>query len=201
MPTANAKSRGYQKISAAARALKLDFRGQTVLDLGSSTGGFTQYALDNGAKKVIAVEKGTNQMSAPLRFDPRVELHEKTDLFNFRPTPVPDLILIDISFLPLTKVLKYANIYLTGSDTQLLVMLKPQFEATGSQLHKGIVKNAAIRRTIIKTFETWLKNHNFTTLAKRDAAQTGRFGNLERFYLLKPPKPRHGVKKYSYVVK
>ncbi|MBQ3297115.1 hypothetical protein IJH01_03285 [Candidatus Saccharibacteria bacterium] len=81
----NAKSRGYFKIKDAASAFNFDFRGKTVLDIGSSTGGFTQYALDHGATKVIAVEKGTNQMAKPLRYDPRVELHEKTDILDFIP--------------------------------------------------------------------------------------------------------------------
>ena len=82
MPTENAKSRGYFKIKGAASAFNFDFRGKTVLDIGSSTGGFPEYALEQGAKKVIAVEKGTNQMKKPLRFDPRIDLHEKTDIFD-----------------------------------------------------------------------------------------------------------------------
>ena len=96
MPTVNGRnnvtwtsgelSRGYMKLSGAAKAFDFDFRGKTVLDIGSSTGGFTKYALDHGATKVIAVEKGTNQMMSPLRNDPRVELHEKMDIFNVRAT-------------------------------------------------------------------------------------------------------------------
>ena len=74
--------RGYIKLSDAVRFFGFDFRGKVVLDIGSSTGGFTELALKNGAKKVIAVEKGTNQMKVPLRYDPRVELHEKTDIFD-----------------------------------------------------------------------------------------------------------------------
>lgn len=77
-------NRGYLKIEGAVRAFNFDFRGKTVLDIGSSTGGFTELALNRGAKKVIAVEKGSHQMKAPLRFDPRIELHEKTDIFNVR---------------------------------------------------------------------------------------------------------------------
>ena len=79
MPTVSARNRGYYKIEGAARAFNFDFRGKTVLDIGSSTGGFTEYALDQGAKKVIAIEKGTNQMKVPLRYDSRVDLYEKTD--------------------------------------------------------------------------------------------------------------------------
>ena len=76
-------SRAENKLKDAAEAFHYDFRSKTVLDIGSSTGGFTEYALSSGATRVIAVEKGTRQMKAPLRFDSRVELHEKTDIFEF----------------------------------------------------------------------------------------------------------------------
>ena len=83
MHTENVRNRGYYKIKGAISAFDFDFRGKVVLDIGSSTGGFTEIALERGADKVIAVEKGTNQMKAPLRYDPKVELHEKTDIFDF----------------------------------------------------------------------------------------------------------------------
>lgn len=75
-------SRAEGKLAGAVKAFSYDFRDKTVLDIGSSTGGFTELALRLGAKKVIAVEKGTNQMKAPLRFDKRIELYEKTDIFT-----------------------------------------------------------------------------------------------------------------------
>lgn len=75
-------SRAENKLAGAAQAFSYDFRGKIVLDIGSSTGGFTEYALLRGAKRVIAVEKGTKQMKAPLRFDPRIDLREKTDIFS-----------------------------------------------------------------------------------------------------------------------
>ena len=74
--------RAELKLKGAAEAFSYDFRGKTVLDIGSSTGGFTELALRMGAKLVIAVEKGTKQMKAPLRFDDRVELYEKTDFLG-----------------------------------------------------------------------------------------------------------------------
>ena len=178
----NAKSRGYYKIEGAARAFNFDFRGKVVLDIGSSTGGFTQYALDCGAKQVIAVEKGTNQMISPLRHDPRVELHEKTNIFDFVCTS--DVILADVSFISLTKILAYAKNYLANQSTEFLVMLKPQFEAHDDQLIKGVVKNEAIRRDIIKHFEQWLKTNNFVIINKRDNVLKGKTGNQERFYYL-----------------
>lgn len=193
MLIANAKnnfgvSRAEGKLANAARAFRFDFRGKTVLDIGSSTGGFTEYALSRGAKKVIAVEKGTKQMKAPLRFDSRIELHEKTDIFEFSTQEKIDVILADVSFISLTKVLMYAKMKLSRRETDFLVMLKPQFEARPEQLVKGVVKNEKMRREIIHHFENWLKKNGFLILKKRDNELAGKNGNVERFYLLKATK-------------
>lgn len=197
-------TRGYQKLASAAAGFHFDFRGRTVLDIGSSTGGFTAYALDHGASRVIAIEKGTNQMAAPLCFDPRIELHEKTDIFSVSTQPPrqgtttpaavsisgkPDIIVADVSFISLTKVLKYAKMNLARSNTDYLVMVKPQFEARPDQLIRGVVKNSAIRRQILKDFERWLSTNNFRIVKKADNELPGRAGNLERFYWLRSVGP------------
>jgi 23S rRNA (cytidine1920-2'-O)/16S rRNA (cytidine1409-2'-O)-methyltransferase len=154
------------------------------MDIGSSTGGFTEYALNRGAKKVIAVEKGTRQMKAPLRFDSRVELHEKTDIFEFWANERIDVILADVSFVSLRKVLVCAKRNFVSEKTEFLVMLKPQFEATQDQLNRGIVKNEKIRRNIIKSFESWVVMNGFLIKDKKDNTLTGKNGNVERFYYL-----------------
>ena len=177
-------SRAENKLAGAAQAFSFDFRDKVVLDIGSSTGGFTEYALSKGAKKVVAVEKGTKQMKAPLRFDPRIELHEKTDIFEFRTDERIDVILADVSFVSLTKVLIYAKENLAGVGTEFLVMLKPQFEAEDRQLFRGVVKNERMRREIIKKFEQWLMQNGFIVKNKRDNTLAGKNGNLERFYYL-----------------
>lgn len=177
--------RAEYKIADAAKALKVDFRGKVVLDIGSSTGGFTEFALRNGATKVIAVEKGTGQMKAPLCFSPQVELHEKTDIFEFTLGEPVDLILADVSFVSLRKVLDYARKTLATTGTEFLVMLKPQFEAKPFQLKNGVVKNSKMRREIIADFEMWLKNNGYVIVGKRDNEVAGRFGNIERFYYLR----------------
>lgn len=188
-----AVNRGYYKLEGATDAFKFDFRGKKVLDIGSSTGGFTELALNRGANKVIAVEKGTNQMKSPLRYDPRVELHEKTDIFDFRletsdQNKFPDVIVADVSFISLTKILFYAKHNLADAHTEFLVMLKPQFEARPFQLRKGIVKNETIRREIIKQFEYWLKQNGYIIIGKHDNELHGKTGNIERFYYLKLAK-------------
>ena len=193
MHTGNAEnkmpvSRAEGKLAAAVASFSYDFRGKMALDIGSSTGGFTEFALARGAAKVIAVEKGTNQMKAPLRFHPQVELHEKTDIFEFKPEVLPDVILADVSFISLTKVLAYAKIKLARRDTDFLVMLKPQFEARAEQMWKGVVKNEKIRREIIREFEVWLKQNGFLVVKKHDNDVHGKKGNVERFYWLKLAK-------------
>ena len=176
--------RAEYKLEGALRAFRVDLRGKTVLDIGSSTGGFTEMALRAGAVKVIAVEKGTNQMKVPLRFDERVELHEKTDIFEFSGVQ-PDVILADVSFVSLRDVLAYAKEAFATKQTDFLVMLKPQFEARHDQLVNGVIKNNKMRRDIISDFEVWLKKNGFVVLGKRDNELAGRFGNVERFYYLK----------------
>ena len=195
-------SRAENKLAGAAQAFSYDFRGKTVLDIGSSTGGFTEYALLRGAKKVIAIEKGTKQMKAPLRFDPRIDLREKTDIFSVTRNSLSrdqneinenesktetriDTILADVSFISLKQVLLHAKKQLAVPQTDFLVMLKPQFEARPFQLKNGVVKNETIRRDIIKDFEAWLKNNGFLIVNKRDNTLAGKNGNLERFYFLK----------------
>lgn len=177
--------RAEYKIAGAFKEFGADLRGKLVLDIGSSTGGFTEFALRQGAAKVIAVEKGTNQMKAPLRFSPQVELHEKQDIFEFIPSEKPDAILADVSFVSLKKVLAYAKKNLCKHETEFLVMLKPQFEAPDYMLRRGVLKNNKMRREIIINFEAWLKEKGFFIVAKKDNEIAGRFGNVERFYYLR----------------
>jgi 23S rRNA (cytidine1920-2'-O)/16S rRNA (cytidine1409-2'-O)-methyltransferase len=177
-------SRAALKLASVSNTLGIDFRGKTVLDVGSSTGGFTDYALQHGAKKVIAVDVGTNQLHKKLREDPRVELHEKTDIRNFSTSEKIDVVVIDVSFISMTKILPHIST-LIASSSAVVAMCKPQFEAGKDQLNKGIVKNSAQRRDILKNFETWLRENGFVIKAKSDSSIAGEKGNIERFYLLK----------------
>lgn len=179
--------RAELKLYEAVRAFGFDFAGKTVLDIGSSTGGFTELALRLGAKKVVAVEKGTGQMKVPLRLDSRIDLREKTDIFSVRAEDLPriDVVLADVSFVSLREVLVKAK-SLIGKQADFLVMLKPQFEADSRQLTNGVVKNEKMRREIIYDFEHWLRRNDFVILGKRDNELVGkRGGNREKFYWLR----------------
>lgn len=176
-------SRAALKLKSAAEAFKLDFRGTTVLDVGSSTGGFTQFALQNGAKKVVAVDVGTKQLHPSLRGDTRIELHEKTDIRLFKTEQTFDVIVGDVSFISLREILPHVSM-LAGRKTLIVAMVKPQFEAGQDNLkHKGVIKNDRMRRDILKSFETWAQRY-FKVLDKTDSLVAGSKGNVERFYLL-----------------
>lgn len=177
-------SRAGLKLASVATDFNLDFRGKTVLDIGSSTGGFTDFALQSGAKKVIAVDVGTNQLHPKLRVDERVELHEKTDIRDFMCDQKIDIIVGDVSFISLRDILPHVAKHLMQPKTELVAMVKPQFEAGKGQVNKGVIKNDKIRRQILADFETWAKRY-FVIIYKRDSQVAGARGNLERFYLLR----------------
>ncbi len=190
-------SRAALKLASVTEQLQLDFRGKTVLDVGSSTGGFTDYALQHGADKVYAVDVGTDQLHPSLRSDKRISLHEKTDIRDVvvggqKPNverdaktyiTYPDIVVIDVSFISLTRILGHMGT-LMNDNTVLVAMCKPQFEAGRGQTTKGVVKNSAVRRSILKDFERWLQAHKFIILDKADSQVAGTKGNVERFYKL-----------------
>lgn len=177
-------SRAGLKLASVAQILKLDFRDKTVLDVGSSTGGFTDYALQHGAKKVYAIDVGTDQLHPSLRRNSAIELHEKTDIRDFYLEDKPDIVVIDVSFIRLREILPHLARELTSNSTHIAAMLKPQFEAGKDQTNKGIIKNDAVRRQILRDFEQWAKQY-FVIVDKRDSDVAGAKGNQERFYLLK----------------
>ncbi|HRQ87061.1 MAG TPA: TlyA family RNA methyltransferase, partial [Candidatus Saccharibacteria bacterium] len=207
-------SRAGFKLASVAELMGVDFRAKTVLDVGSSTGGFTDYALQHGASKVYAVDVGTNQLHPSLRDNPKVELHEKTDIRDFYfgeteagddrwgnpknvsegkflgvkrsagpATLAPDIIVVDVSFISLRDVLPHIATHLANPQTQIVAMVKPQFEAGKHQTNKGVIKNENQRRQILKDFELWAKDLFFIA-DKRDSEVAGTKGNRERFYLL-----------------
>lgn len=176
-------SRAGLKLASVSKKLFIDFKNAVVLDVGSSTGGFTDYALQHGAKKVLAVDVGTKQMHPKLRTDKKVKLFEQTDIRDFKTDEKIDVILIDVSFISLKNVLPYIKA-LVGNNVKILAMCKPQFEADQGQTTNGVVKNSAIRRKILSDFEAWLKLNSFIIQSKADSDVSGEKGNIERFYKL-----------------
>ncbi len=186
-------SRAGLKLESVANALGLGFKDKVVLDVGSSTGGFTDFALQQGASKVIAVELGKDQMHPSLIGDSRIELHQKTDILDYAKAvtdlspadrPAIDIVVMDLSFISLRKILPAIK-EIIGQQTEVVAMVKPQFEASASKLkHRGVIKNEKLRRQILTDFEQWVKQH-YVILNKADSDIPGAKGNRERFYLLK----------------
>ena len=177
-------SRAGLKLASVADKFRVNFKNAVVLDVGSSTGGFTDYALQHGAKLVYAVDVGTDQLHPTLRGHERIELHEKTDIRRFTPATVPDIVVIDVSFVSLRDILPSVA-KVSGPRTSILAMVKPQFEASRQQIgSSGVIKNDSIRRQILKSFEQWAKQY-FVTVDKADSEVPGARGNKERFYHLR----------------
>ncbi len=178
-------SRAGLKLASVADKLKLNFKDKLMLDVGSSTGGFTDYALKHGVRKVIAVDVGTDQLHPSLRNDKRIELHEQTDIRDIQKlSEPPNVVVIDVSFISLREILP-AVAKLIDKQAQIVAMVKPQFEASQSGAkHGGVIKNDKIRRNILKDFENWVQKL-FVVVNKADSEVAGAKGNLERFLLLK----------------
>lgn len=176
-------SRAGLKLKSVAEKLDLNFSGKTILDVGSSTGGFTDFALSRGAVKAICVDVGTDQLHPKLRSDERVELHEKTDIRDFCTDQNIDIIVIDVSFISLREVLPHIARNLASNRTEVVAMVKPQFEARSKLKNSGVIKNDNERRQILRDFEQWVKQY-FVIKNKADSAVAGAHGNRERFYLL-----------------
>ena len=156
-----------------------------MLDVGSSTGGFTEYALKHGAQKVFAVEVGKDQLHPSLHGNPRIQLHEQTDIRDFTTDEPIDVVVMDVSFISLREILPHVATLCTHK-TDIVAMVKPQFEAASSSLkHKGVIKNDRMRRDILKDFELWVLSNNFIVIDKADSQVAGSKGNVERFYKLR----------------
>ncbi|OGL30799.1 hypothetical protein A3F37_03970 [Candidatus Saccharibacteria bacterium RIFCSPHIGHO2_12_FULL_41_12] len=178
-------SRAGLKLASVAEIFNINFESAIVLDIGSSTGGFTDYALKRGAAKIIAVDVGTNQLHHTLRGHPKIELREKTDIRNIEKLEDRvNIVLIDVSFISIREILEHLP-KLIDKNTEVIAMVKPQFEAWQSQLkHKGVIKNNAMRRDILHDFEQWVRA-KYKIVSKQDSGVAGQKGNLEKFYLLK----------------
>jgi 23S rRNA (cytidine1920-2'-O)/16S rRNA (cytidine1409-2'-O)-methyltransferase len=145
-------SRGGYKLEKALDTFGVEVKGKTCLDVGASTGGFTDCLLQRGAQRVYAVDVGTGQLDYKLRNNPRVISYEKTDARNLTEEHIPqkvDLITVDVSFIPLEKVLPSVVRFLK-EDGEIIVLIKPQFELTPREVKKGVVKRREDRKRAIQ---------------------------------------------------
>lgn len=178
-------SRGGLKLERALAEFKLNPSGLIALDVGSSTGGFTDCLLQKGVKRVYAIDVGTNQFDSKLRNDPRIILKEQTDIRDVKNLPEEiDLAVIDVSFISLELVLKVVKILLKRTG-QIIALVKPQFETTKTAKNKsGVVKTDEIRREALEKIEVHCSKIGLKTLGTIDSPVLGGSGNKEYLILL-----------------
>jgi 23S rRNA (cytidine1920-2'-O)/16S rRNA (cytidine1409-2'-O)-methyltransferase len=174
--------RGALKLDHALSLWPVAVEGRTVLDVGASTGGFTEVCLARGAARVFAVDVGSGQLHARVAVDPRVVNLERTDARDLTTTLIadaPQLIVCDASFIGLAKVLPVA-LSLAAPDADLVTLVKPQFEATGpGGTKKGVVKDPAAQQAALAAVCDWLEGEGWAVQATTESPITGGDGNVE----------------------
>jgi 23S rRNA (cytidine1920-2'-O)/16S rRNA (cytidine1409-2'-O)-methyltransferase len=175
-------SRGGVKLAHALGHFGWDVAGAVALDVGASTGGFTDVLLQRGAAKVFAVDVGTNQLAWALRRDPRVVVHEQTSaryLTGEVVTEAVDLIVCDASFISLAKVLDKALDFARPGG-RLIALVKPQFEAERQEIGKGgVVRDPAVHERVCAAAAAWVRTRGWEVAGVERSPITGPEGNVE----------------------
>ena len=175
-------SRGGIKLDHGLAHFGFDVTGAVALDVGSSTGGFTDVLLSRGAAKVYAVDVGTNQLAWKLRQDPRVVVHEQTNARflteEIIAEPV-DIVVCDASFISLAKVLE-CPLELARAGAKLVALVKPQFEAGRDEVGKrGVVRDPEVHERVCAEAREWVESRGWTVLGVTRSPITGPEGNVE----------------------
>lgn len=175
-------SRAGEKLAFALDHFSVDPTGLHVLDIGSSTGGFTDVVLQKGAASVTAVDVGTGQFDRELSQHPRVELFEKTDIRNFYPHKKFNLIVIDVSFISQKEIISHLERF-SKEGTEVVALIKPQFEVGSHNIGKGgIVNNPDAVLDILQTIQHLYEQHGYMCVDEAVPAQPkGSDGNQEYF--------------------
>jgi len=190
-------SRGGLKLEHALRFFKMDVTGQTAVDLGASTGGFTDCLLQHGAARVYAVDVGQGQLAWKLRQDPRVIVMEKTNARDLVPAAFPrpfspaDIIVIDCSFISLTRILP-AAVALVRPTGKIVALIKPQFEAGKAEADKGkgVITDPTIHARVLRELEEFVTQQPLMTWrGTTESPLLGPAGNREFFALIEKTSP------------
>lgn len=175
-------SRGGIKLDHGLAHFGFDVTGAVAIDVGSSTGGFTDVLLSRGAAKVYAVDVGTNQLAWKLRQDPRVIVHEQTNARTLDSSIIPEpigVVVCDASFIGLAKVLQ-APLALAKSGAKLVALIKPQFEAGREEVGKGgVVRDPEVHERVCAEAKVWIESQGWTVLGITASPITGPEGNVE----------------------
>jgi 23S rRNA (cytidine1920-2'-O)/16S rRNA (cytidine1409-2'-O)-methyltransferase len=176
-------SRGGVKLAGALEQYPIDIEGHACLDVGASTGGFTEVLLANGASLVFSIDVGRGQLHPSLRGHPRIVSMEETDIRNFEGRRLevrPDVVVIDVSFISLKAVLPVA-LSLAASPMHLLALIKPQFEAARKHSKRGIIRNAMVHQEVCDDIAAFVSSHGCTGIQVFPSPIAGGDGNIEFF--------------------
>ncbi len=180
--------RGGLKLAHALDTFQIDVNGRMALDIGASTGGFTDVLLQRGAARVVALDVGHGQLDWSLRTDPRVVVIERCNARHLTPEAVPgpmDFVSIDVSFISLRQILPVVRPLLApGADVVALV--KPQFEAGRGEVGKGVVHDTAVHTRVVEEIATAAREVGLTPQASTPSPVTGAKGNVEFLLHLRP---------------
>jgi 23S rRNA (cytidine1920-2'-O)/16S rRNA (cytidine1409-2'-O)-methyltransferase len=183
-------SRGGVKLEGALRAFDVNPKGKVALDVGASTGGFTHCLLLEGASKVYAVDVGYGQFAWTLRNDPRVVLHERTNIRFLPADRIPeeiDLAVMDVSFISLTKVIPCVLPFV-GSRGEMLCLIKPQFEVGKGKVGKGgVVRDPEQVRQVLDALRIFIEGQDLTFCGVEESVLKGPKGNREFFLYARRP--------------
>ena len=174
-------SRSGVKLQAALNEFGINLTGLICMDVGASAGGFTDCMLKNGAKKIYAIESGTNQLKDELRANPKVISRENTDIraLELNALPPIDFVSVDVSFISLEKILSSVYAFM-GDESQGILLVKPQFEAgKGAVNKKGIIKNPKIRYKALEKVYNYAKDAKFVCMGHIESPIKGGGGNVE----------------------
>jgi len=174
-------SRGGVKLAAALDQFGFDPKGRVCLDVGASTGGFTQALLARGARRVYAVDVGRGQLHESMRARPEVVSLEETDIRDLSPARLderPDLVTIDVSFISLKLVLP-AALALAKTPAQLVALIKPQFEAGRAALKKGVVRDEGVRQAVCDEIAAFVVSLGWRVVGVTQSPIEGGDGNVE----------------------
>ena len=182
-------SRGGLKLEKAIKAWDLDFSDKLVLDIGASTGGFTDCALQNGARRMYSVDVGKNQLDWKLRNDEKVVSLEEMHIKDLKEEDIEnkkvDFIVIDVSFISLTKVIPYFKKFLAQSG-KIVMLVKPQFEVGREKIGRnGVVENEEYHNEAIKKIISFSKEEGYELIGVEDSPIKGAKGNKEFLMLIK----------------
>ena len=180
-------SRGGKKLFDALKSFEIKVEGKTVMDVGSSTGGFTQVLLQEGAAKIMAVDVGTHQLHSSLRKIPRISVFEQTDIrdISAKFKDFFDLVVVDVSFISLFKIIEDIEV-VTKKGGHVVLLYKPQFEVGKKNISKnGLVRKEVNTQKMLSEFLISLDDSSLNFVKSKNAQITGKKGNQEIFVHLK----------------